>query len=57
MTGLAQPDPIGAQARPRLNELHRESLRRWHELYYRSWIQGVIGQEARRYAGELALDR
>ncbi len=38
------------KGRQRINRALADSLDRWHELYYRAWTHGVIGDEAKRYA-------
>lgn len=39
-----------------LNATIEESLRRWWELYWRTWANGVIGDEARRVGFQLRLE-
>ncbi len=41
------------EGRRRINRALADSLDAWRELYFRAWINGVIGAEAKRYAGRL----
>ncbi|MFC3990414.1 hypothetical protein [Actinoplanes siamensis] len=44
------------RGRQRLNKEITDSLTRWWELYIAAWRTGAIGDEAKRYAHELALE-
>ena len=43
------------EGRRRLNEEVATALARWWDLYVAGWRTGVIGKEAQRYAGGIAL--
>ncbi|MFE9751643.1 hypothetical protein ACFYOT_42645 [Saccharothrix saharensis] len=46
--------PDFAQSRKRVNAIIIASIQRWRELYFRAWITGVLGSDARQWSAYLA---
>ncbi|MCP2273968.1 hypothetical protein LV75_006500 [Actinokineospora diospyrosa] len=45
--------PGFAQARTQVNGIISASITRWRELYFRAWITGVLGTDARQWSAYL----
>ncbi|MEV8440773.1 hypothetical protein AB0425_25635 [Actinosynnema sp. NPDC051121] len=45
--------PGFAQSRARVNAIISASIARWRELYFRAWITGVLGSDARQWSAYL----
>ncbi|WP_433261544.1 hypothetical protein ACQPZF_27110 [Actinosynnema sp. CS-041913] len=45
--------PGFAQSRTRVNGIINASIARWRELYFRAWITGVLGSDARQWSAYL----
>lgn len=45
--------PSFAQSRTRVNEIISASITRWRALYFRAWITGVLGADARQWSAYL----
>jgi len=46
--------PEFEQSVKKINNAIAESIRAWWELYYRAWIQGVIGSLGKQWSAQLA---
>jgi hypothetical protein len=45
--------PSFEQSRTRVNEIISASITRWRDLYFRAWITGVLGPDARQWSAYL----
>lgn len=45
--------PGYAQSRTQVNRIISASIRRWRDLYFRAWITGVLGADARQWSAYL----